>query len=123
MLVQVSLLNRGGMSGGSPAAHADGVLKGLKEIRRSIRVEDSRREQVTAACTIVCATSRSGGRNGLAHLADSGAAIAAVAAITGIKPRGTRHVAHTSLMGVARAVLVVIIIIVVYLALRARSGA
>jgi len=29
------------------------------------------------------------------------ALVAAIAAITGIKPKGTRHVAHTSMMGVA----------------------
>jgi hypothetical protein len=48
--------------------------------------------------------------------------LAAVAAITGIKPGGTRHVAHTRLMGVARLVLLVIVIILAYLAFRARSG-
>ena len=37
--------------------------------------------------------------------------ITAVAAITGIKPKGTRHVAHTRLMGVARFVLLAIVII------------
>ena len=46
--------------------------------------------------------------------------ITAVAAVTGIKPRGTRHVARTSMMGVARAVLLFIIIVVVYIAYRAR---
>ena len=48
--------------------------------------------------------------------------ITAVAAITGIKPKGTRHVARTRLMGVARLVLVAIVIIFAYLAFRARSG-
>jgi F0F1-type ATP synthase membrane subunit a len=48
--------------------------------------------------------------------------ITAVAAVTGIKPKGTRHVAHTRLMGVARFVLLVLIIIFAYLAFRARSG-
>ena len=48
--------------------------------------------------------------------------ISAVAAITGIKPKGTRHVARTRLMGVARLALLVIVVIVAYLALRARSG-
>jgi hypothetical protein len=48
--------------------------------------------------------------------------ITAVAAITGIKPKGTRHVAHTRLMGVARLVLLIIVIIFAYLAFRARSG-
>lgn len=46
--------------------------------------------------------------------------IAAVAAVTGIKPSGTRHVAGTKLMGVARAALVVIVVIVAYLAFRGR---
>ena len=48
--------------------------------------------------------------------------IAAVAAITGIKPKGTRHVAHTRLMGGARFALLAIVIILAYLAFRARSG-
>ena len=48
--------------------------------------------------------------------------LAAIAAVTGIKPKGTRHVARTSLMSGARLVLIVILIIVVYLAFRARSG-
>jgi len=46
------------------------------------------------------------------------ALVAAVAAVTGIKPKGTRHVAHTRLMGVARAVLVLMVLIVVYFAWR-----
>jgi hypothetical protein len=48
--------------------------------------------------------------------------ITAVAAVTGIKPKGTRHVAHTRLMGGARLALLVFIIIFAYLAFRARSG-
>ncbi len=48
--------------------------------------------------------------------------ITAAAAITGIKPKGTRHVAHTRLMGVARLVLLALVIIFAYLAFRARSG-
>lgn len=48
--------------------------------------------------------------------------VTAVAAITGIKPRGTRHVARTRLMGVARLVLLAIVIIFAYLAFRGRSG-
>ena len=48
--------------------------------------------------------------------------VTAVAAITGIKPKGTRHVAHTRLMGMARFVLVAVLIIVAYVAYRARSG-
>jgi heme/copper-type cytochrome/quinol oxidase subunit 4 len=48
--------------------------------------------------------------------------ITAIAAVTGIKPKGTRHVAHTSMMGVARFVLLFIVVIFLYLAYRARSG-
>jgi len=50
------------------------------------------------------------------------ALVAAIAAITGIKPKGTRHMAHTSLMGVARIVLLIFLAIVVFVALRARMG-
>ena len=46
--------------------------------------------------------------------------IAAVAAVTGIKPAGTRHVARTRLMGVARLVLLFIIVVFMYMAYRAR---
>ena len=48
--------------------------------------------------------------------------IAAAAAVTGIKPKGTRPVAHTRMMGVARIALVIVVIIFAYLAFRARSG-
>jgi heme/copper-type cytochrome/quinol oxidase subunit 4 len=48
--------------------------------------------------------------------------ITAVAALTGIKPKGTRHVAHTRLMGMARLALLVVVIIFAYLAFRSRSG-
>jgi len=48
--------------------------------------------------------------------------ITAVAAITGIKPKGTRRVAHTGLMGVARLVLLVVVVIIAYVVFRARSG-
>jgi hypothetical protein len=48
--------------------------------------------------------------------------VTAVAAVTGIKPKGTRHVARTQLMGVARLALLALVIIFLYLALRARSG-
>lgn len=48
--------------------------------------------------------------------------IAAAAAVTGIKPKGTRPVSHTRMMGVARIALVIVVIIFAYLALRARSG-
>lgn len=50
------------------------------------------------------------------------ALITGVAAVTGIKPKGTRHVARTGLMGVARLVLVALVIILAYVAFRARSG-
>ena len=48
--------------------------------------------------------------------------ITAVAAVTGIKPKGTRHIARTCLMGVARLVLVAVLVLLAYLAFRARSG-
>ena len=48
--------------------------------------------------------------------------VAALAAITGIQPKGTRPVARTRLMGVARLVLVLLVIIFVYYAFRARAG-
>jgi hypothetical protein len=48
--------------------------------------------------------------------------ITGVAAITGLKPKGTRHVAHTRLMGAARLALIVLVIIFAYLAFRARSA-
>jgi len=47
------------------------------------------------------------------------ALLAAAAAVTGIKPKGTRPVAHTRLMGAARVVLVFIILICLWLAFRA----
>jgi hypothetical protein len=48
--------------------------------------------------------------------------LAAVAAVTGIKPKGTRHVAHSRMMGMARVFLVIVVVIFAYLAFRARSG-
>ena len=45
-----------------------------------------------------------------------------LAAVTGIKPKGTRPVARTRLMGVARFVLLIVIVILLYLAYRARTG-
>lgn len=44
--------------------------------------------------------------------------ITAVAAVTGIKAKGTRHVARTQLMGVARFVLIALVMLVAYLAFR-----
>jgi heme/copper-type cytochrome/quinol oxidase subunit 4 len=48
--------------------------------------------------------------------------VTAIAAVTGMKAKGTRPVAHTRMMGVARIALIVVIAIFAYLAYRARSG-
>jgi putative Mn2+ efflux pump MntP len=48
--------------------------------------------------------------------------IAAIAAVTGIKPKETRPVAHSRMMGMARFVLVVLAVILAYAAFRARAG-
>ena len=48
--------------------------------------------------------------------------VTAIAAVTGIKARGTRPVAHTHLMGVARIALALFVLVLLYLAYRARSG-
>jgi F0F1-type ATP synthase membrane subunit a len=48
--------------------------------------------------------------------------VTAVAAVTGIKPRGTRHVAHSRMMGMGRVFLVILVFVFVYFAFRARSG-
>ena len=48
--------------------------------------------------------------------------IGVIAAVTGIKPRGTRPVARTRLMGVGRFFLILLIALFAYLAFRARSG-
>lgn len=48
--------------------------------------------------------------------------VTAIAAVTGIKPKGTRHVARTQMMGVARLVLLLLVIIFAYMAFQARSG-
>ena len=48
--------------------------------------------------------------------------VAAIAAVTGIKPKGSRPVAGTRLMGVGRIALFVIVAIFAYLAYRARGG-
>ena len=45
-------------------------------------------------------------------------AIGVIAAVTGAKPKGTRPVAHTRLMGVARFVLLVMVLVFLYLAYR-----
>ena len=48
--------------------------------------------------------------------------IGIIAAVTGIKPKGTRPVARTRLMGVARFALLIFIAIILFLGYRARSG-
>ena len=48
--------------------------------------------------------------------------ITGVAAVTGLKPKGTRHVARTRLMGGARYALLAIVLIVAYLVYNARNG-
>ena len=46
--------------------------------------------------------------------------VTAVAAVTGFKPKGTRPVARTHLMGMARLILLMVVIIFAYLAFRSR---
>ena len=48
--------------------------------------------------------------------------ITAFAAVTGIKPKGTRHIAHTRMMGVARLALMGVLVVFAYLAVRAHFG-
>lgn len=48
--------------------------------------------------------------------------VAGIAAVTGLKPKGTRHVANTRMMGMGRIALFVIVAIFAYLAYRARGG-
>ena len=48
--------------------------------------------------------------------------LAVVAAVTGMKPRGTRPVAGTRLMGVGRVILFLIVAVFLYMAYRARVG-
>jgi len=50
------------------------------------------------------------------------ALLAAAAAVTGIKPKGTRPVAKTQMMGMARLALLILGLIFVYLAWHARSN-
>jgi hypothetical protein len=49
--------------------------------------------------------------------------VGVAAAVTGIKPRGSRPVARTRLMGIGRFVLLLLIAVIAYLVLRARAGA
>jgi hypothetical protein len=46
----------------------------------------------------------------------------AIAAVTGIKPKGTRHVTRSRMLGMGRVFLVLIVAIFAYMAYRARSG-
>ena len=48
--------------------------------------------------------------------------IVAIAAVTGIKPKGTRPVSHTRMMGMGRLALLAIVLILAYVAFRVRSG-
>ena len=48
--------------------------------------------------------------------------IGVIAAVTGVKPKGTRPVARTRLMGVGRFFLLLLIALFAWLAFRARSG-
>ncbi len=48
--------------------------------------------------------------------------VAAIAAVTGVKPKGTRHVAHTRMMGVGRVFLFAIVVIFAYMAYQAQGG-
>ena len=45
-----------------------------------------------------------------------------LAALTGIKPKGTRPVARSRMMGVARVILLLLLVIFAFLAYRARAG-
>jgi hypothetical protein len=48
--------------------------------------------------------------------------VTVIAALTGAKPKGTRPVARSKMMGVARAILIILVLIFVFLAYRARAG-
>ena len=48
--------------------------------------------------------------------------VTAIAAVTGMKAKGTRPVAHTRMMGVARVILILVIVLFAYMAFRARNG-
>jgi hypothetical protein len=47
--------------------------------------------------------------------------VGSLAALTGLKPRGTKPVAHTRLMAVARFVLVLLVLVFLYFAFRGHS--
>ena len=48
--------------------------------------------------------------------------VGALAALTGLKPKGTRPVSNTRLMGVARFLLIVMVLVLLYLAYRGYSA-
>jgi hypothetical protein len=48
--------------------------------------------------------------------------VTVLAALTGVKPKGTRPVAHSRMMGVARAILLILLVIFAVMAYRARAG-
>jgi hypothetical protein len=48
--------------------------------------------------------------------------VGALAALTGLKPKGTRPVSNTRLIGMARVLLVVLVIVFFYLAYRGWSA-
>ena len=48
--------------------------------------------------------------------------VGAVAALTGMKPKGTKPVSSTRLMGVARFILIVMLLLFLYLAWRGHTG-
>lgn len=48
--------------------------------------------------------------------------VTAIAAVTGMKAKGTRPVAHTRMMGVARVILILVVVLFAYMAFRARNG-
>jgi hypothetical protein len=48
--------------------------------------------------------------------------VAVVAAVTGIKPKGSRPVAHSRLMGAGRFVLLIVIVLFAWMAYRAHGG-
>lgn len=45
-----------------------------------------------------------------------------IVATTGVQPAGTRPVARTRLMGVARIVLALVVLVLIYLAMRGQSA-
>ncbi len=49
-------------------------------------------------------------------------ALTAVVAVSGMQPTGTRPIAHTRMMSVARLVLLVLVVIFAFAAFRARTG-